>query len=253
MNGLSRHPLRVAERFIWFAGVVLFALLDYFIHFAFRPARSTPIARARWLQRHARRALNIFKLKPQTIGPVPTRGLLVSNHLSYVDVLVISAITPAVFVSKADVKSWPVFGWLAQLAGTLFVDRDRRTQVARMNEEIEGALRSGALVVLFPEGTSSNGKGVLPFKSALLEPAARRTQPLAIGCLGYALDDGDAGEEVCYWGDDTFFPHLLNLLGKRTLRVAVRFAAVAPDGTDRKQLALRLREEILKLKSECVP
>lgn len=253
MNGLLRHPLRVTGRFLWFAGVVLVALSDFLIHCAFRPERSTPAIRARWLQRNSRRALAIFKLRPQASGPVPSGGLLVSNHLSYVDVLVISALTPAVFVSKADVKSWPVLGWLAQLAGTLFVDRERRTQVGRMNDEIEAALRTGALVVLFPEGASSNGEGVLPFKSALLKPATRPGRSLAVGCIQYGLDDGDPREDVCYWGDHTFFPHMLNLFGKRALRVAVRFAAVPPDGADRKQLARQLRGEILKLKTECNP
>jgi 1-acyl-sn-glycerol-3-phosphate acyltransferase len=253
MNGLRRHPLRVIGRFFWFAGVVAAALSDYWVCFAFREKKSTLPARALWLQRHSRRALRIFKLRPQADGPAPARGLLVSNHLGYLDILVLSAITPAIFVSKRDVKFWPVVGLLASLAGTLYVDRERRAQVGRMNDQIQAALDAGALVVLFPEGTSSNGQGVLPFKSALLEPAARQTHPLAVGCLQYALDDGDAGGEVCYWGNHTFFPHLLNLLSKRAIRVAVKFSVVPPTGADRKELARRLREEILKLKDRGLP
>lgn len=253
MKGLCRHPLRVIGRFFWFLGIVVAAFADYLFNHAFRPEKSTPVARARWLQRHSRRALAIFKLKPQIAGPVPSRGLLISNHLSYLDILVLSAITPAVFVSKADVKFWPLVGWLAQLGGTVFVDRERRIHVGQVNDEIQSALNGGALVVLFPEGTSSNGDGVLLFKSALLEPAARPGQLLTVGCIRYALDDGDAGEEICYWGNHTFFPHLLNLLAKRAVRVSVRFAAIPPNGADRKQLAVQLREEILKLKAGCNP
>jgi lyso-ornithine lipid O-acyltransferase len=258
MNGLRpppshsgatrRHPLRVTGRLLWLAGALLAAGLDFLLRNAFRPEKSTPAARALWVQRSARRLLKVFNLQPRVAGPVPIRGLLISNHLSYLDILVISSVTPAVFVSKAEVKSWPALGWLVQRGGTVFVDRDRRTHVGRVNDEIESALKQGALVVLFPEGTSSDGSTVLPFKSSLLEPAAQSAHPLAIGCIHYALDDGDAGTEVCYWGDHAFFSHLLNLLGRRTVRGAVRFGTFQRTGTDRKQLALELRGAILKLK-----
>jgi lyso-ornithine lipid O-acyltransferase len=253
MKGLCQHPLRVTGRLFWFVGIALAAMVDFLCRCAFRPEKVSPVGRAVWLQRHSRRALNIFRLKPQVAGPVPSRGLLVSNHLSYLDILVISAVTPAVFVSKAEVKFWPLAGWLAQMGGTLFVDRQRRAQVGQVNDEIQTALERGAIVVLFPEGFSSNGETVLPFKTSLLEPAALSPQPLTIGCIQYALDDGDVGKDVCYWGDHTFFPHLLNLLGKRSVRAAVRFAPVQRTGADRKQLALQLRGEILKLKDGCIP
>jgi 1-acyl-sn-glycerol-3-phosphate acyltransferase len=184
----------------------------------------------------------------QVSGSVPTSGLLISNHLGYLDVLVLSSITPAVFVAKREVKSWPVAGWLAQLAGTLFVNRERRMQVGEANEEIQEALDAGTLVTVFPEGTSWNGLEVLPFKSPLLEPAVNSQHPLAVSYIHYEMNDGDASEEICYWGDHTFFPHLLNLLSRRGFRISVRFATVTNPSTDRKELARQLREEVLKLK-----
>jgi 1-acyl-sn-glycerol-3-phosphate acyltransferase len=253
MKGLRQHPLRVTGRFFRFVGVVLAAVFDFLAHCAFRPENSTPTARALWLQRHSRRVLKIFSLEAQVSGPVPTRGLLVSNHLGYLDIFVLASLTPMMFVSKRDIKFWPVVGWLAQLAGTLFVDRERRAQVGRVNDEIQTALNRGALVVLFPEGTSSNGQTVLPFKSSLLEPAVQPAHPLSISLIQYIIEDGDVGDEVCYWGDHTFFPHLLNLLGKRAVRATVRFAPVQRTGADRKQLARQLREEILRLKNSCIP
>lgn len=262
MNGLRpppphsaatrRLPLRVFGRLLWLAGTLLAAGFDFLLHNAFRPAKSTPAARALWVQRSARRILRVFNLKPRVAGPVPIRGLLISTHLSYLDILVISSVTPAVFVSKAEVKSWPVLGWLVRLGGTVFVNRERRTHVGRVNDEIETALDQGVLVVLFPEGTSSDGSTVLPFKSSLLEPAAQCAHPLAIGCIHYALDDGDAGTEICYWGDHALFPHLLNLLSKRAVRGAVRFGTFQRTGTDRKQLAMELRGAILRLKTGSV-
>ncbi|HTV63289.1 MAG TPA: lysophospholipid acyltransferase family protein [Verrucomicrobiae bacterium] len=241
-----RRPLRIVTRLLWFGGLVCSAFGDFLLRCVFGKTALTD--RALWLHRHTHRVLKMFRLEPQVSGPIPSRGLLISNHLSYLDILVISSITPAVFVAKREVKFWPVLGLCAQMAGTLFVDRTRKLQVVEMNKEIGEALDAGVLVVLFPEGTSSNGQSVLPFKSALLEPAAQSAHPLFVGCIQYSLNDGDAGDEICYWGDHTFFPHMLNLMGKQTIRAAVRFAPFEAPPASRKELAFRLREEVVKLK-----
>jgi 1-acyl-sn-glycerol-3-phosphate acyltransferase len=247
MKGLGRHPLRVIGRFCWLAGEVTLALVDFARHCVFRPKKSSLAARARWLQRASRRHLRLFELAPETTGPIPSRGLLVCNHLSYLDILVLSSITPAVFVAKREIKSWPLFGRLADWAGTLFIDRERRTHVRQMNAAIQSVLDQGLLVVLFPEGTSSNGQTVLPFKSSLLEPAAQTTHPLAIGSIQYQLEAGDVGEDVCYWGDMVFFPHLINLTSHRAIRASVRFAPMERTGADRKELARQLHAGIRQL------
>ena len=244
-----RHPLRITGRFFWFAGASLAAALDFLIRCAFRPKHSAASARALWMQRHARSMSKIFRLETRVEGAVPARGLLISNHLGYIDILALAAVAPLVFVAKRDVKFWPVIGVLAQMGGTLFVNRARRVHVGQVNDEIQAALNRGALVVLFPEGTSSDGQTVLPFKTSLLEPAAQSSHPLSVCAIHYAIEAGDAGNEVCYWGDHIFFSHLLNLLGQRTVRATVRFAPVQQTGMDRKQLALQLREEVLKLKA----
>src|SRR5262249_9313720 len=154
-------------------------------------------------------------------------------------------ITPAMFVAKREVKSWPMFGMFAKMGGTLFVDRERRTRVGETTNEIQTALDQGALVVLFPEGTSSNGETVLPFKSSLLEPATRQTNSLFASLIQYQLDDGNVGEELCYWKDMTLVPHLINLLSKKTIRASVRFTQLREGSTDRKELARQLHSEIL--------
>ena len=152
------------------------------------------------------------------------------------------------FVSKADVRRWPLFGWFAAIAGTVFVERERRTHVGEVNREIESALADGMLVVVFPEGTSSDGATVLPFRTSLLEPAARGGHEISVGWIHYDLDDGDAGNEVCYWGDHTFFPHLLNLMGKRRIRATLRFGKFHRTSDDRKELAKQLHAAVLELK-----
>jgi len=236
--------IRAVGRLVWFAVEVVVISLNYFFTAAWASAKTRRYERAAWLHRSSRRHLRIFGYSATVTGPVPQRGVLVSNHLSYLDILAICAQTPAVFVSKADVRRWPLFGWFASLGGTVFVERERRTHVGEVNREIEAALADGALVVVFPEGTSSDGKTVLPFRTSLLEPAARGNYPISVGWLHYELEDGDAGQEVCYWGDHSFFPHLLNLLGKRRVRATLRFSSFQRTTDDRKELAKQLQAAV---------
>src|SRR5215469_2595266 len=104
MTALFRHPLRVSGRLIWMLAEFALAALNYVRRYG---RNSTLAQRALWLQHSSRRMLEIFKTSIRTAGPIPTGGLLVSNHLSYVDILVISSVTPAVFVAKHEVKGWP--------------------------------------------------------------------------------------------------------------------------------------------------
>ncbi len=252
MKGLCQRPFRVVGRLVWFGGEVLLSGFDFLLRCVFCPKTSRRRARAVWLQRISRRVLRIFRAEIQTAGTIPSNGLLICNHLSYLDILVLSSLTPAIFVAKREVKSWPVMGWLAQLGGTIFIDRQRRTDVGEVNSEIQAALNDGALVIVFPEGTSSDGKTILPFKSSLLEPATQQKYPLTIGRIQYTLADGDADAEVCYWGDAVFFPHLLNFLSKRSVRASVRFAPVQNHSTDRKELAQQLHAAVREL-NPCPP
>jgi len=240
--------LRQTGRLLWFALEVCLAIVNYLLTVTLAFPKNKRLARAQWLSRASRRHLKVFGYTAEISGEVPRRGLLVSNHLSYFDILAISAETPAVFVSKADVRKWPLFGWLASLAGTIFIERERRTHVGAVNKEIESALADGVLVVVFPEGTSTNGDQILPFRSSLLEPVAAGGSEISVGYLHYDVDDGDARNDVCYWGDHTFFPHAVNLLGKRRVRATMRFAKFQRMTDDRKQLAIQMREAVLELK-----
>jgi 1-acyl-sn-glycerol-3-phosphate acyltransferase len=242
--------LRAAGRLCWFAWEVAVIVVDYFFTVAFAAKISQRAARAAWLQRSSRRHLRIFGFSADIAGPVPQTGLLVSNHLSYLDILVIAATTPAVFVSKAEVRRWPLFGWLATLGGTVFIERARRTHVGAVNREIQSALAEGVLVVVFPEGTSTNGDEVLPFRSSLLEPALAGHQPISIAWLHYETPGGDAKQEVCYWGDHEFFPHLINLLGKKSVRATLRFGTFQRTTDDRKELAKQLHAAVSALKAK---
>ncbi len=213
------------------------------------PAR----ARALWLQMCARRVAKAFDLEVTVTGPLPERGLLVANHLSYLDIVMLAALMPVVFVSKAEVANWPVFGWFAKRSGTLFVRREKRGDVGILKDLMAEKLAGGSLLILFPEGTSSDGREVLPFKPSLLEPAVNSPHPLAVAHLEYWLEGGgDVGREVCYWGDMTLAPHLLNLLSLRRVRATARFLPIEGRAPDRKELARQLHAEVVRLKKSQV-
>lgn len=132
MKPFLQRPLRVTGRLVWFAAEILLFLLDYLVHVALRPGLPLARARAQWLQASCRRTLRVLSVKIRTAGTVPTRGLIVSNHLSYLDILVLSAITPSVFVSKSEVKYWPVFG-------TSRGSRARSSSSARAGRRLRGS------------------------------------------------------------------------------------------------------------------
>ncbi len=242
--------LRAAGRLVWFAAEATAAFFDYFFDVVLNAPKNLRAARAAWLQRTARAHLKIFGGSVKIIGTIPHSGLLVSNHLGYLDIVAICAVAPAVFVSKAEVRRWPVFGVLATMGGTIYVERERRTHVGEVNGEIETALADGALVVIFPEGTSSNGETILPFRAPLLEPALRGGYEISIACLRYELADGAAPTEVCYWGEHKFFPHLLNMLGKKSVRATLRFGKFNRTTDDRKELAIQLHAAVSALKTQ---
>ncbi len=242
--------LRAAGRLIWFAWECLVIIINYFFTAARAPKETQRIERAKWLSRSSRRHLRIFGYSVDVAGEIPKQGLLISNHLSYLDVLAICSTTPAVFVSKAEVRSWPLFGWFATIAGTVYVNRERRTEVGQVNNEIEAALAAGALVVIFPEGTSTNGETILPFRTSLLEPAVHGNHEISVGWLHYELTGGSARDEVCYWGEHAFLTHLLNLLGKKSIHATLRFKKFQRTTDDRKELAKQLHAAVSELKAK---
>ena len=250
MTATGSRFLRITLRLLWLAGELTRGALHYVM---LRVAAGGPVdfpTRARWLQVVCRRTLRVFAVQLNVRGRVPRRGLLVSNHLGYLDILVLAAITPCLFVAKAEVRRWPVVGGLARFSGTVFVHRGRRTDTGQAVQGIEKLLRAGVLVVLFPEGTSTGGEMILPFRSSLLEPAVRTLQPVTTAFLRYSLEDGDAAEEVCYWKDMNLATHLVNLLGKRGVDASVMLRR-ARGSSDRKRLARRLHAQVLRSHHAC--
>ena len=182
----------------------------------------------------------------------PARPVLIlANHASWLDICIITATMPVVFVAKSEVARWPLFGTLAKLQRTIFVDRDRRQQTAEATTQIAGRLIGGEAVVLFAEGTSSDGTRILPFKSALVGAVhqaldasdghrAIAVQPLS---LAYTRFDGlpvgrALRERVAWYGDADLIPHFIRVLASGATDVTLSWGQIiALDAeTDRKQV-----------------
>ncbi|MBI3849818.1 MAG: 1-acyl-sn-glycerol-3-phosphate acyltransferase [Verrucomicrobia bacterium] len=244
---MKRHPLRVLRRFFVFTVLILLCLLEFIFCIWLRGKASSARARADWLQRWSRRHLRNINAEIQRSGQPPARGLLVSNHLSYLDILVLAEAQPMVFLSKAEVRDWPLIGWLTRCAGTLYIQREQKSDVARVNAQFATVVEQGLVLAIFPEGTSTGGNTLLPFRSSVLAPAVEQQWAITPTWIGYSLEDGLVEEEICYWRDMTFGLHALNLLSKRRVTVHVAYAASIEAGPDRKELARQLHAQVCDL------
>ena len=182
------------------------------------------------------------------------QAVFISNHLSYLDIAAIGGVVRACFVAKDEVRGWPVMGALASLQQTVFISRNSRDARAAAGA-LSGALAAGHRLVLFPEGTTSDGSGVLPFKSSifalLAEPSLSQVplQPVSLALLevdGRAVDAGGNRDLYAYHGDMHLGPHLLAFMRVSGARLRLRFhSPLAPlPGESRKQLAARAHQAV---------
>ncbi len=216
----------------------------------------TPAAGRRWrdlvMGAWAHAVTSLIGLRAVVSGPLPQRPfLLVTNHLGYVDIFLLARYLNGIFVAKADLAEWPIAGRIIRSVDTIFVNRERKRDVMRVNECIARALDEGEGVILFPEGTSTAGDEVLPLMPSLLSVPASRQTPVWYASICYETPPGEAppGQVVSWWGDDEFVPHLLRLLQLPHFEARLRFSEKPLSGTDRKQLASELHAAITSQRS----
>jgi 1-acyl-sn-glycerol-3-phosphate acyltransferase len=176
-------------------------------------------------------------------GRRPAQGLICSNHLSYLDIAVYAASTPCIFVSRVEVRRWPLFGFFACAGGTLFIDRQSRASTDEVAQQIAAVLETGVPVLLFPEGTSTDGSAVQRFHPSLLEPAVRAQREITAAAVGYRAPHLPE-KAVCWYGDMSFLPHLLRILTYTGITAEVEFYPDPVAYPDRKAAALELREKV---------
>lgn len=179
---------------------------------------------------------------PRAAGPV----LIVSNHLSWLDILVIHAAGHCRFVSKSQVRHWPLVGTLASGAGTLYIERESRRDALRVVHHMAQALRAGDVLAVFPEGTTSDGRELLPFHANLLQAAISADVPVQPAALGFVdRATGAASVSPCYIGDDTLVGSVWRTLSGEPIRAVVNFGEPRrAEGRDRRAWAAQLRAEV---------
>jgi 1-acyl-sn-glycerol-3-phosphate acyltransferase len=223
-----------------------------------RAARHFP----NWYHRQVAR---LFGIHIRIVGrPVKGEGvLMVGNHTSWADIIIFSAATPLSFVSKSEIARWPLFGSLARLQRTVFVERARRSATGEVRDAIQDRLALGDALLLFPEGTSHDGNTVLPFKSSLFGAAEARlangrhvkVQPVSVAFTGlHGLPMGRENRPSFAWyGDMEMVPHLWEALLAGPLDVVVQFhAPLSLESLDRKALAARAEEIVRNGQSEAL-
>lgn len=206
----------------------------------------------------SRGLLRIGGVWRSTAGPPPPPGAFVAcTHHGYLDIPVLLASYPTTFIAKREIAGWPVLGPLARLAGTLWVDRNRRSDTLRLHRRLLPLLRRGLSVTIFPEGGAGSGAQVRPFKPPLFEAAAELATPCVPAALSYrtpgaGADDAGPGQgsphrTVCWCNDEPLPAHLWRLLHLPRIEARLRFGApVLPQG-DRKALAAELQRRVAEI------
>lgn len=245
-GGLWRVPVRMLALGAWTTACYLPIAAGLLTR---REATAKSDLRRVWTHRWGKGVCRILGVRLAVEGTPPSGTLLVSNHLGYLDIPVLASNVQTLFLSKAEVARWPLMGFFARQAGTLFVQRERKRDLPQVAAQIAQELGSGGAVVLFPEGTSGAGDSVLPFRASLLDPPARGDLPVSYARLTYSTPPGYpvAGKCVCWWGDMPFGGHFLGLLRLPYVQAVVRFGAEPLSHSDRKVLALQLWKAVQSL------
>jgi lyso-ornithine lipid O-acyltransferase len=244
--------LRAAWRGILLVGSLLLCALRFqgTRLFAFFMGRQiTAQQRAEWMHFCAHVVLAAMGVHYRVEGQLPAAStLIVSNHLSYLDIVIASAALPCAFVAKLEIGSWPFFGPLSKMGGAIFVDRDSRGSAWETADEMALRLAEAVPVVLFPEGTSTDGSEVIRFHSSLFASAVEGSLPVVPAAIYYEMSGAGTERDLCWFGNETFLPHLLRVLEVDGFTAVVRFGMpeVFPD---RQTAAWRSHDAVTRMRA----
>jgi len=202
--------------------------------------------RMRWVQWWSAGMLGALGVELRTEGrPRPGGTLLVANHVSWLDILAINAVQPARFVSKAEVRDWPVIGWLVTRGGTLYIERAQRRDALRVVHKMAKVLSAGEVVAVFPEGTTTDGRALRPFHANLLQAAIATGTPVQPVALRYSDAEHGISPAAAYIDDMTLWDSLLAVTRCRRLTVQVDLLLPQSSAkTERRALASLVRVAI---------
>jgi len=212
--------------------------------------RITPQQRAEWMRFCGRLVLAAMGIRSRIEGTPPSGSVLIAaNHLSYLDIVIASAALPCAFVAKHEIGSWLFFGPLSKMGGAIFVDRNSRGSAWDTADEMAQRLAEGVPVVLFPEGTSTDGSEVIRFHSTLFAPAVEGRLPVVPAAVFYEMSGAGTERDLCWFGDEAFLPHLLRVLAVDGFTAVLRFGApeIYPD---RQTAAWRSHDAVAAMRTE---
>ena len=210
---------------------------------------STKKQQEKIIQFWCKRLLSIFEMKVEVQGleiflSNKKQYLIVANHISWMDIIVIQSIKPSIFVAKSDVASWPLFGWVAQMTGTIFIKREKVSDIKKALKKMKRRLTKRS-VCIFPEGTSTNGQYLLPFKSNLFQSSIDTHKSILPLCLRYK-QKGIYSDKVAFIGDMSLVDSIIKIKNESDMSVEVDvLQPIRPRG-NRKELAVYIQEILHK-------
>jgi 1-acyl-sn-glycerol-3-phosphate acyltransferase len=205
--------------------------------------RATTAKRNRLVRAWGHKVLRIFAVsltvvKPHDFDPAASKRLLIGNHISWLDIYVLQAITAARFVAKSELAAWPVLGRLIANSGTVFIERAKRSDTRRINHTVQSHLEAGEIIAVFPEGTTSDGRDVKKFHANLLQSALDCGAQIVPFCLRYTDTRGHYTDAPAYIDDLSFWDSIKLVLRQRRMHCELTFfAPLAQEGRDRRALA----------------
>ena len=210
---------------------------------AFVFPRATPDKRNHLIRAWGHQTLGMFGVamtvnKPHDFDPQNGKRLYIGNHISWMDIYAIQAITATRFVAKSELKTWPVLGRLMVHSGTVFIERAKRSDTLRINQTIGEHLQTGTMITVFPEGTTTDGRDVGKFHGNLLQAAIDAGAEIAPFCLRYTDAEGHYTDATAYIGDLTMWDSIKRVLREKRLHCELTFfSPLAQDGRGRRELA----------------
>ncbi|MGC8915602.1 MAG: lysophospholipid acyltransferase family protein [Thermoanaerobaculum sp.] len=209
---------------------------------------------APYIARWARLGARCLGVRVALSGELPPPGsLVVANHQGYVDIVSLGSLFPCIFVARHDMRRWPLFGQLAASGATIFLNRDNKRAGVRGVAQVREALKVGATVIAFPEGTSTDGSGLLPFRTGIFQAAVEAAAPLVPAAIRYVSLDGQVLDDntrsvVGWYRGEPFLTHLMRLGSHRSVEVAIRFGeARKPPHPGRRELAAWAEAAVFEL------
>jgi 1-acyl-sn-glycerol-3-phosphate acyltransferase len=226
---------------------IIFPVL-HFLCSANKAKSKRDILKIHWLKAFS----SIMKLSIIREGELPREAaLLISNHISWLDIIVIGQYLPVYFVAKSDISSWPIIGYLSRQGGTIFIRRGNKKSIKATTEKMIWVLKQNSNIVAFPEGTTTSGNEVLSFHASLFQPALLTKSVIQPVVIQY---EGAAKHQAPFIGEDDFVRHLIKMLCLDKVEVRLSFLPVIKSlGKDRHTVCVEAREKIYEKISESSP